>query len=226
MPLAVTRFASYLTRTTREWSDRDFSAMMFIKAIKQTAFNGYGHVPFPDGVSRRISAANMHEAPGWFGELAADYTRTRANPAARWSLVPFPSREAVRNGQPSKYVSLGLARCVAASMGGLGYNVVVADVVRWSQRRPSAHDENGSRVPEGVYPYLTMLPGLEPTRHVILIDDVATSGARLRSAAALLRNSLAAGAVVWKALVAGQTVHEQPDDPFAVTEWTLDDYHP
>lgn len=224
MSLHVTHFASYLTTTFVEWRGIDHDASKFIKAIKGKPLNGWATVNVR-GELRRLESANGYQARQWFAELACDFLRSkRMNPNAKWGLVPFPSRSAVVDETPEAFVSLELAELLASELTKSGFkHVVAADLIRWSERRPSAHDEGGPRAPEQVFQFLQIAAEVPDLDHFILIDDVLTSGARLRSAAALLESHLL---TVWKGVVAGRSVQFQPDNPFEVTTDELDDYIP
>lgn len=222
MTLPVTYFASYLTTTMVQWRDEDYCASQFIKAIKGESFNGYGHVSVR-GVSHRFDTRDSDNAKKWFAQMAGDYLKhQRMNPDASWGLVPFPSRSAMAGVKPEAYASRDLAELLRDELVTTHKfkQVEVADVVRWTERRPSAHEEGGPRFPAGVYPYLTVTS--PPTlNYYVLIDDVLTSGARLTAAAARLKE---ANFNWWKGVTAGRTVREQPDDPFEVRTEDLAEY--
>lgn len=221
MTLPVTYFASYLTSTMVQWRDEDFSASMFVKAIKSKPFNGYGHVRVRD-VSYRFESSNSADVKRWFAQIAGDYLqKQRMHPEATWGLIPFPSREALVGVDPEAYASRDLAELLKDELLKT-HKVEVVDVVRWTARRKSAHDEGGARTAAGVYPYLTVTE--KPTLdYYVLIDDVLTSGARLTAAAARLKE---AKFDWWRAVTAGRTVHVQPDDPFEVRTEDLPEYEP
>jgi hypothetical protein len=221
--LSVTYFASYLT-TMMQWRDSDYSASMFVKAIKGKSFNGYGHLRVRD-VSQRFTSGDSANAKKWFAQMAGDYLKKqRMNPEATWGLIPFPSREALVGVDPAEYASRDLAELLKDELLKTHkfQTVQVVDVVRWTERRPSAHDEGGPRTVAGVHPYLTVTA--KPTLDFyVLIDDVLTSGARLTAAAARLKE---AKFHWWMAVTAGRTVRVQPDDPFEVRTEDLPEYEP
>lgn len=226
MTLSVTHFASYLTTRAVAWRGVDHDASKFIKAIKGKPLNGYATVTVR-GHSRRLDQSNRSAAKKWFAQMAADFLISESmNPDAKWGLVPFPSRGAVvLEDEPDSYASRELAELLATELRAKGYGKVeVADWIRWIERRPSAHDEGGTRDPNEVFPYLILQkPRRTVLEHYVLVDDVLTSGARLRSAAALLAQGKVSA---WRALVAGRTVQLQPDKPFEVVTETLPDFFP
>jgi hypothetical protein len=223
--LSVTHFASYLTTTAVAWRGIDHDASKFIKAIKGKGVNGWATVPVR-GESRRLEQNNCSAAKQWFAELAADFLmRERMNPEAKWGLVPFPSSSAVLENEPDSYVSLELSKLLATELKGAGFEKVeVVDLIRWTERRPSAHSEGGARDPQEIFPYLSLTEGRNPDfQYCVLVDDVLTSGARLRSAAALLTQSHLS---VWRGVVAGRTVQFPPTSPFDILTEVLPEFFP
>ena len=217
MPLRLLSFATYLTRNAVQWRQPDYNAYKFVRAIKGRPINGYAWIPSPSG-SKRLTDTNKDSAIGWFAEMAAPHVEQARRVGRRTLLVPVPSSSCVEGSEPSR--TYQLAQEIADRVPG----VVVADVLRWREENvPSS--QGGPRDPQVLYDNLvvTRRPSIGAACDCIVVDDVVTSKGHVHAAAARLR---AQGATVRLAISAGRTVHEPPEDPFAVNTEDLDDFDP
>jgi adenine/guanine phosphoribosyltransferase-like PRPP-binding protein len=134
------------------------------------------------------------------------------------ALVPIPdSRSGLEDAVAPR--TLGMATALAARLGS---QAIVADILRWSQAMPSAHQAGGTRDPASLY-QKARLSGIVPRdRRLMLIDDVLASGGHLRATAAFLTDH---GALVAGAICAGRADDGVlGDDAFAVRVEVLPDF--
>jgi hypothetical protein len=217
MGFKVVTAVRYISRYGADRRQSDWAAHHFTKAIKQKRVNGTGTL-FIRGDYYTVSEAAKDQAPKWAAWLAGDYLRSRLsmNPQAPFALVPFPSRSAVAGAVPDKFAALNLANALQDELRSKGFSgVSVADILRYDQRMPSAHEEQGSRDPNDIYPHLRLLsaPLARPTGpYYILVDDTVTTGGHLAAAHRLFLNC---GASVWLAVCAVKSVWTQAIDPLA-----------
>lgn len=206
MPLKVVSFCTYRTSKGSGWRERDYAACKLIKALKGKPVNGWADVPVA-GRRVRLDASNAASAPALFGELAARGIKWDQH--GPYALVPVPNSDCiVGSDQPPRTLKMAtqLANHIKAG------DVIVADVLRWSEALPPAHEQGGwgRRDPQQLYPRLRLSGALPEGRGIVLVDDVLTSGGHLRAAAAFLE---AQGGTVNGAVCAGRT-----DDGFTVAD--------
>lgn len=213
MSIAVTTFCTYRTRRSGAWTDRDHAACKFIKAIKGLRVSGWAYVPV--GAEHfRLDAANASIAPDIFARQAACCTVdwTQWGPLA---LVPIPNSNCTLNvsGSPR---TLKLAAALADRLP----NAIVADVLRWSERRPPAHVVGGTRDPKQLFERLRLRTGLSPDRRIVIVDDVLASGGHVLATAAFLESH---GGTIACATCAGRADDNRHvvEDAFALRVDTL-----
>src|SRR4051794_2815908 len=160
MPLAVTTFCAYRTRRNGPWTDRDYAASKFIKALKEQPVSGWAYVP----VGRehvRLDAANAASAPHIFARQAACGIKWDAVGALM--IVPIPSSICTVDAtDPPRAIKMAVAllRCIE------WVDAIVADLLRWSEAMTPAHIALGSRDPEDLYRRLRLRGRLPPDRRV------------------------------------------------------------
>jgi predicted amidophosphoribosyltransferase len=133
-------------------------------------------------------------------------------------LVPVPNSSCTVSVANSR--TAALAQAIADRSARVHS---VEDIVRWDQRMPSAHAEDGPRDPTELYPHLR-LRRIPTRRHdYVLIDDVLTSGGHLRALAAYLQSR---GANVVLAVCALRADSIPQGDPFSRREDELEDFEP
>lgn len=214
MPITVVSFATYLTRYDEPPRDDDYNALKFVKAIKGEPINGWAWVPF-QGVRRKLNDANADNAIGWFGSLAGEYIAGLGLRGAV-CLLPIPNSPCTAtNGKVSR--TTRLAEAIAAHLP----NSQVCDLLRWRRVLPSAR-KGGSRDPAVLYNNMVLTSAL-PKGKVILVDDVRTTGAHLRAAAAKV---IAEGGKCSLSVCAGRTVLAQEDEPFSILGEEFPDFVP
>jgi predicted amidophosphoribosyltransferase len=223
LSLFVVSFASYLTDVTfQQWRPEDYDASKFIKAIKGDSLNKYAQVPVR-GVRLRLENSNRADAVGWFAQMAADYLTKdfRLNPEASFGLVPVPSSDAVNKATFSRFPARDLANALAKELQQAGIKRVgLADVLRWTQKLPSARKAGGSRDAGVLLPKLVLTQKLTGFDFYIMVDDVLTSGGHLQACAALVRKN---GGQLAGAVCAGRTRQIAVDDPFKPATEELED---
>jgi hypothetical protein len=214
MALRVISFATYLTNVDVAWRGEDYDALKFVKAIKGKPINKYAHVPVGK-VRRLLQERNADDTIGWFGEMAMAPTRDLRIPHPL-ILVPIPNSSCTTtNGKVPR--TTRLAKALAVQLGG-----EVWDRLRWKTiMTPSS--QGGTRDPQELYDNLVVTKEPPPKGSLVLIDDVRTTGAHLRAAAARLVEK---GARVPLAVCAARTVLNQDQEPFSIVEEQLEDFKP
>lgn len=189
MPLTVISLCAYRTRRNGPWTDRDHAACKFIKAIKGRPVSGWAYVPVGSQCIR-LDAENASIAPDLFAQQAVSsgIDWTRWGPLALVSIPDSACTVCVARGPRT----LRLAAALAKHLSG----AVVADVLRWSERRPPAHVVSGSRDPKQLFERLRLRNSLPPHRSIVIVDDVIASGAHVLATAAFLESHGAAIACV------------------------------
>ena len=214
MALKVISFATYLTNVNVVWRGEDYDALKFVKAIKGKPINKYAYVPV--GNTRRLlQQQNADDAIGWFGEIASAPTKDQRL-ASPLILVPIPNSSCtVKNGIVPRTTKL--AKALAAQLG----KAEVWDRLRWkTTMTPSS--QGGTRDPQELYDNLVVTKD-PPKGSLILVDDVRTTAAHLRAAAARLIEN---GARVPLAVCAARTVWDQDQEPFSPLEEEFEEFEP
>lgn len=169
--LTVFCFCTYRTRKTNNWTDRDFAAFKFIKAIKGESLSGWADIPVGPAEWAHLDASNASEASDIFGRMAV--TRVDWPTFGPVALVPIPhSRCTVfaQNAPKTRLLADALVKYAANA------DVTVADVLRWSEPMGAAHASMSRRYPEQLYPFLRLVRTLPAKRGVVLVDDMLTTG--------------------------------------------------
>lgn len=218
MPLRVSSLFYY-----RAWSrqtEDDWGALWFVKVLKGEPVNSSGWCTVA-GQRHRISGDNADEVWTWFVDGLVDWAHRTIAADRRLLLVPIPSKTCVV-GQPHALPScLRVCRAAAAR---LRHDAAVGDLLRWKRPLERA-SQGGPRnaatfVDELVCPNPTLARVRALRRHVVLVDDVMTSGSHMRAAAAKLQQL---GANVHSGFVAARTSNDDHDDIYQTTTERLED---
>ena len=217
MPLKVFCCCTYRT-SGRDWTQRDWAACFFIKAIKNKPIKGYARVPLPDGTQAYLDKTTAASAPAWFAEIVAK--RIRWHTLGPVALVPIPDSSCTL-GSSKAPRTLAMATALADR---LPHQAMVADILRWNDAQPSAHQAGGTRDPELLYSRLRLAGAPVTDRRSVLIDDVLSSGGHLQAAAAFLSRH---GSDVAGGVCAGRADNEfVGEDAFAMRIDSIPDYSP
>jgi hypothetical protein len=210
MPLIVHALGAYASYSKNDipWRPDDYNVNKFIKALKGKPIVGYGSLPSVRGGTLRYTQDSPVNALILFGYWGVD--RLRALNFGQVVLVPVPS---------STYVDFAMhtaptrmAQFVQVFAAG-NPHVTVGRWLKFNRVMKSASADGGTRNFRELVDALAVSPDVVPGSHVVLVDDVKTTGAHLRACAHLLRN---AGAHVEIVLVGAATVWEQHSEPLAV----------
>ena len=218
MPVDIVCFCSYLvTDDYSKWCPDDHIASKFVNALKGEELKGYAYVPVL-GLRRYLGNANLDDAIGWFADMVASHMQ-RHRMHGPFALVPVPnSGNTVRSSTRPRTVKLARATAPKIVDG-----TKVLDCLRWKKDLGSARRGAGTRDPATLYQNLAFISKLPVGTPYILIDDVLTTGGHLQACIAKLTSG---GAAVIAGFCAGRTVHDPPEDPFAVTKESVPDYLP
>lgn len=229
MPLKVASLCGYLCNVSIPWrkgARGDHDAHDWIQALKGKHFNGYAQVPVC-GRLHRLTDENGSDAIQWFGEMAVAYLGAKKI-TGPFVIIPVPNSSSLVDST-AKPRTRKLAKAVADHLPD--DDAVVLDCLRFKQHQCSASSEGGPREAEKIYKNLVVLRDeineflgdLEDGEmyHVLLVDDVTTSGGHLRACAARLKK---AGLEVDSVICGGKTVYDQVNAPFDIREDELDEY--
>ncbi|WP_188064718.1 phosphoribosyltransferase [Sphingobium sp. KCTC 72723] len=180
------------------WNGSDHDAHMFVQTLKGRAINGYVTLRKPSGPWVRFTTETPQPAfdiwSEWAGALAL-----RLLPGGGL-IVPVPSSDCLAIGADAK--GKKLADHVALRAPGF----TVAEALHWEEQWQKA-SEGGPRDPGILFENIRVEDAL-PKHEVILIDDVATTGGHLITAARAMRW---AGHRVRFAICAASTVKTRPE---------------
>lgn len=179
------------------WNQDDWSAFKLVQALKGRPINGYANLQRPNGGWVQINAENPQRAFDLFGEWAELQIRQQGPLAGL--IVPVPASDCLALGADAK--GRRLAEAVANRLA----HFEVSEALCWAEQFPKA-SEGGPRDPEMLYANLLVRTGMA-SRHIVLVDDVTTSGGHLLACAQGLR---AFGHVVDHAICAARTLHHHP----------------
>lgn len=214
MTIKAVAFCSYLISVDRGWRSSDYAAANVVKALKGKALIGqFSNIPV-NGKIVRLTEANRQQVLGWFGAWAST-TLKREQPSGQIALVPIPSSDAVV-GFTGTFASQRMANDLASRDNRL----FVADALRWKRALPAAH-QGGVRDPKTLLENMTLVANLPRHAVPVLVDDVLTKGGHLLAAVEKLAEASIERPRL--ALVAGRTVLNPPQDPFAPVVEQLDE---
>lgn len=217
MPLKVFCCCTYRT-SGRDWTQRDWAACFFIKALKNKPLKGYARVPLPDGTQAYLDNTTAANAPEWFAEIVAK--RIRWHTLGPVALVPIPDSSCAL-GNPAVPRTLAMANALADRLRD---RAVVSDILRWNAARPSVHQAGGTRDPGLLYARLRLARPAAIDRRSVLIDDVLSSGGHLQAAAAFLSRH---GSDIAGGICAGRADNEfVGEDAFAMRIESIPDFSP
>jgi hypothetical protein len=193
------------------WRRSDHDAYKFVQALKGRPIKGTAWIGLARGRKIRLTAQNLEVAFRVFGEWGAEQIRQTGVHCG--SLVPVPSSTSTRLGLDAK--GRRLAEAIAARAPSFAY----VDALFWRRAFPKAA-EGGPRGRATLLANLVAAARI-PSRPVILVDDVMTTGGHLQACADRLRSR---GHRVVLAICAARTVHahaEAPGGMFAIPPITI-----
>jgi hypothetical protein len=216
VPLKVITCCYYFTSVGEEveWTDDDYNANKFVKALKGKPIKGHAYVPV-EGQKLCLNQENAGDALGWFAAMIASAV-PRNKDAKRLGFVPVPSSTSTTTkANCARTTTHRMARALADKYE----KAQGVDLLRWKKAMIPA-SQGGPRDPEELFPNLELVGKVDNGVRYILVDDVLTSGGHLQACAAKLRQ---AGATVRLAVCAGRSTKTQRVPVFeVVTEEILD----
>jgi hypothetical protein len=203
--LWVYAVGAYRAEISTDWRDRDYFIRNFVKSLKGEPFKGYSNFTI-DGKVHQISANDDKPAYLLWSNLAGARIRDTLK-LGKVMLVPVPSSAQTKFVQDT--CPFRMANSIAARIPKVA---VVGNFLRHKTKQPKAHSEGGTRDPDKIKTTLSC-NATDRSRPVVLVDDVMTTGGRLKACAQVLRDH---GVTVEHAVVAGRTVWEVIPNPFKV----------
>jgi hypothetical protein len=179
------------------WNQHDWAAFKLVQALKGRPINGYANLQRPNGAWLQIAAENPQSAFDLFGEWAELQIRQQGPLAGL--IVPVPASDCLALGADPK--GRRLAEAVTSRLA----HFEVSEALCWAEQFPKA-SEGGPRDAPTLFGNLLVRTEMQP-RHIVLVDDVTTSGGHLLACAQGLR---AFGHVVEYAICGARTVHHHP----------------
>ena len=199
----------YLTDVDVTWRPADYNVRNIVRGLKQEPFNGYSEFRV-GGAVRRYNQANIEQfmPPLLQGVGQRMSTQLQQREVA---IVPIPG-STMAVGAPGTFRIVDLATMFAL---GYGTKAKVVAAIRWVAPREKAHRQNELRSPDLYQPRMTLTE--QPTRPVLLFDDVMTSGSQMIAATRFLREAgyeVVGGCIVARAT---KTQHEK------MIDWVTED---
>jgi hypothetical protein len=213
MSLRVYSFMRYLT-VGGNWHQSFYDTNKLVKCLKGSSFNGYVDV-VRQGKRTRIEESNAEDAFDYLGALIG--TQLALKPSVTYYLCSVPDSSCTVKANRTSKVDR-LTRAIQLSAPALK----VWDGLRFKRKMPKSSETN-ERDPAVLYHSLELIAKPPTDGIFILVDDVCTSGAHFKAAAALLR---ANGVKTVIALCAARTTHDDTEDAKGKRHDTLEDFIP
>lgn len=200
-------YAAYNHKQT-PFRDEDSQVYVMVRVAKgELTTDQYKFVTALDGTKYRVSKTALSAVLEIFGQYGAQVLSLQENAL----LVPVPASSHVKLGSP--FTGEKLAEAIAKKLPAHA-NVKTAPILAFNQVMPRASKgESQGRDKAFIRSHLISSETTLVGKHVILIDDVCTSGSHLTACAEFLR---AMGATVELAVCIGKTSSTQHPTPLAV----------
>jgi hypothetical protein len=173
-------------QTRGDYDDAHYKTHHIVKGIKGDTYKGYADLTI-GGKTRRLDAKSPDLAIAWAAEhLGKVIIDSKTQPRGTLFVVPIPGHRCTKLAHVESHRLFKLATALAAWITKHGeVRAIAKAMLHWSHVVPSAHAENGWRDPYEALPFYrapeTVL-ALPRDSVVMLLDDVVTSGCRLRAA--------------------------------------------
>jgi hypothetical protein len=199
MSLSNVSYCRYLTKGP--WSQDKHNAYNIVRAIKGDSFNGYADLKI-GSVWKRLTSESPQIAFEWFAENVKSQTKFAKE--TTYYLCPIPDSQCTSGcGRPPK--TIALAQALVSRLPQL----VIWDSLRFSKVMPKSSLTN-MRNEEVIFQALRC-PSPIPDGHIILLDDVCTSGSHAKASARRLGQ---AGADSVSAMSVARTTQNSADALF------------
>ncbi|MEO1333712.1 MAG: phosphoribosyltransferase [Myxococcota bacterium] len=218
MSVRVATFAAYpsYAKTQTPWRGTDFDSSEFVRLAKGKRINGHTTVRHPDtGRLVRLESDDISAARELVGLWAAKALREEYR-EEKVLLVPIPGSKCVRI-RDRECAAVSLAETIVDVSKNMGLDVRVLDAFRWTREMTPSH-QGGSRDPDYLRDHLRLL-SVPNDSHVVLVDDVYTTGGHVKAATMKLRE---VGAVPDLALCVGRRVDEHLRQNFDLDDMYVD----
>lgn len=203
-------YASY-SYDEHEWRREDYDINKFVKSLKGENFTGYANMRDVNGINRRIIDSDPSAALAYFAAWGAQLINDMA--AGGIVLVPVPSSQCVSHEAVSTPYTM--ANALQAIVGN---HVRVERWLCFAQSMTPSH-AGGTRDSNTLASAMRVAPASRGESHVILVDDVMTTGGHLKACASVLRDR---GVCVDAAIVAARTVWAPHETPLQIAVEDLD----
>jgi len=168
-------YCRFLTKIDKQWTQDQWRARDIVRAVKGETFGGSVQLSVA-GTTRTLDKDHPEVAFEWFVEQVATTTKFPRGS----NLCPIPdSTCTVSCGRSSK--TMRLAEALIAGLPKLA----IWDGLRFDCEMPKSSTSN-MRDEEALYNALVTIADF-PKGHIILLDDVCTTGAHARAGARELR---------------------------------------